>query len=81
MAAQLLSLLPFTFGLATTSIIARLAPQYLTQVDYTGGLIAIAPPQFFLPLLLLAMISGLSTGTTSLRCIGTGLRSPSIRYP
>jgi purine-cytosine permease-like protein len=75
-AAQLLSLLPFTFGLATTSIIARLAPQYLTQVDYTGGLIAIAPPQFFLPLLLLAMISGMSTGTTSL--YGTGLDFSSV---
>ena len=65
-AAQLLSLLPFTFGLATTSIIARLEPQYLTQVDYTGGLIAIAPRVFFLPLLLLAVLSGMSTGTTSL---------------
>ena len=75
-AAQLLSLLPFTFGLATTSIIAGLAPQYLAQVDYTGGLIAIAPPQFFLPLLLLAMISGMSTGTTSL--YGTGLDFSSV---
>jgi purine-cytosine permease-like protein len=75
-AAQLLSLLPFTFGLATTSIIARLEPQYLSQVDYTGGLIAIAPPRFFLPLLLLAMISGMSTGTTSL--YGTGLDFSSV---
>jgi purine-cytosine permease-like protein len=75
-AAQLLSLLPFIFGLATTSIIARLEPQYLTQVDYTGGLIAIAPPKFFLPLLLLAMISGMSTGTTSL--YGTGLDFSSV---
>lgn len=75
-AAQSLSLLPFTFGLATTSIIARLEPQYLAQVDYTGGLIAIAPPQFFLPLLLLAIISGMSTGTTSL--YGTGLDFSSV---
>src|SRR3984885_15136491 len=75
-AAQLLSLLPFTFGLATTSIIARLEPQYLTQVDYTGGLIAIAPPQFFVPLLFLAVISGISTGTTSL--YGTGLDFSSV---
>jgi purine-cytosine permease-like protein len=75
-AAQLLSLLPFTFGLATTSIIARLEPQYLAQVDYTGGLIAIAPPQFFVPLLFLAVISGMSTGTTSL--YGTGLDFSSV---
>ncbi len=74
--AQALSLLPFTFGLVTTSIIARAAPQYLAQVDYTGGLIAIAPPAFFLPLLLLAIISGLSTGTTSL--YGTGLDFSSV---
>jgi purine-cytosine permease-like protein len=75
-AAQALSLLPFTFGVATTSIIARLEPQYLAQVDYTGGLIAIAPPQFLLPLLLLAVISGMSTGTTSL--YGTGLDFSSV---
>lgn len=76
LAAQVLSLLPFTFGLATTSIIARLEPQYLAQVDYTGGLIAIAPPQFLLPLLLLAVLSGMSTGTTSL--YGTGLDFSSV---
>jgi purine-cytosine permease-like protein len=75
-AAQILSLVPFTFGLATTSIIARLEPQYLAQVDYTGGLIAIAPPQFFVPLLFLAVISGMSTGTTSL--YGTGLDFSSV---
>jgi purine-cytosine permease-like protein len=75
-AAQLLSLVPFTFGLMTTSIIARIAPQYLVQIDYTGGLIAIAPPAFCLPLLLLATLSGMSTGTTSL--YGTGLDFSSV---
>ena len=74
--AQALSLVPFTFGLMTTSIIARLAPHFLDQVDYTGGLIAIAPPAFFLPLLLLAVLSGMSTGTTSL--YGTGLDFSSV---
>lgn len=74
--AQLLSLVPFTFGLMTTSIIARSAPQFLAQVDYTGGLIAIAPTAFCLPLLLLAVISGMSTGTTSL--YGTGLDFSSV---
>jgi purine-cytosine permease-like protein len=74
--AQALSLVPFVFGLMTTSIIARRAPQFLDQVDYTGGLIAVAPPAFFLPLLLLAVLSGMSTGTTSL--YGTGLDFSSV---
>lgn len=74
--AQALSLVPFVFGLMTTSIIARLAPHFLDQVDYTGGLIAIAPRAFYLPLLLLAVSSGMSTGTTSL--YGTGLDFSSV---
>ncbi len=73
---QLLSLVPFVFGLVTTSIVARLAPHFLDQVDYTGGLIAIAPRAFCLPLLLLAVLSGMSTGTTSL--YGTGLDFSSV---
>ncbi len=75
-AAQLLSLLPFTFGLVTTSIIARQAPHFLDEVDYTGGLIAIAPRAFCIPLLILAVLSGMSTGTTSL--YGTGLDFSSV---
>jgi purine-cytosine permease-like protein len=74
--AQLLSLVPFLFGLVTTAIIARVAPRFLEQVDYTGGLIAVAPRAFFLPLLLLAILSGMSTGTTSL--YGTGLDFSSV---
>jgi purine-cytosine permease-like protein len=74
--AQVLSLVPFIFGLVTTSIIARVAPHFLDQVDYTGGLIAVAPRNFFLPLLLLAVLSGMSTGTTSL--YGTGLDFSSV---
>jgi purine-cytosine permease-like protein len=74
--AQLLSLLPFSFGVMTTSVIARLAPHHLEQVDYTGGLIAVAPTAFFVPLLLLAVLSGMSTGTTSL--YGTGLDFSSV---
>ena len=74
--AQALSLVPFVFGLVTTSVIARLAPHFLDQVDYTGGLIAVAPPAFFIPLLLLAVLSGMSTGTTSL--YGTGLDFSSV---
>jgi purine-cytosine permease-like protein len=74
--AQLLSLVPFVFGLVTTSIIARLAPRFLEQADYTGGLLAVAPPAFVLPLLGLAVLSGMSTGTTSL--YGTGLDFSSV---
>ena len=43
--AQTLSLVPFIFGLVTTSIIARLAPHHLDQVDYTGGLVFQQPDQ------------------------------------
>lgn len=74
--AQLLSLIPFGFGLMTTTLIARSAPQYLEQVDYTGGLLAVAPAGFFGPLLVLAVLSGMSTGTTSL--YGTGLDFSSV---
>lgn len=74
--AQLLSLIPFVFGLVTTSIIAVRAPHFLDQVDYSGGLIAIAPRGFFVPLMLLAVLSGMSTGTTSL--YGTGLDFSSV---
>ncbi len=74
--AQLLTLLPFVFGLATTVIIARRAPAFLAQADYTGGLIAVAPAGFSVPLLLLATLSGMSTGTTSL--YGTGLDFSSV---
>ena len=74
--AQLLTLLPFFFGLATTCIIARRAPDFLLQADYTGGLISIAPAGFSVPLLALATLSGMSTGTTSL--YGTGLDFSSV---
>jgi purine-cytosine permease-like protein len=75
-AAQALSLVPFTFGLVTSSIIAREAPLYLQRINFTGGLLAIAPSWFFVPLFLLALLSGMSTGTTSL--YGTGLDFSSV---
>jgi purine-cytosine permease-like protein len=74
--AQLLTLLPFLFGLMTASIIAVRAPQYLAAADYTGGLINVAPAWFCAPLLTLAIVSGMSTGTTSL--YGTGLDFSSV---
>jgi purine-cytosine permease-like protein len=74
--AQILTLLPFAFGIMTASIIATHAPHYLEQTNYTGGLLAIAPGWFFAPLFLLAILSGMSTGTTSL--YGTGLDFSSV---
>jgi purine-cytosine permease-like protein len=75
-AAQLLTLLPFLFGLITASIIARRAPDYLVSADYAGGLITVSPGWFCAPLLGLAILSGMSTGVTSL--YGTGLDFSSV---
>jgi purine-cytosine permease-like protein len=74
--AQWLTILPFTFGLITATIIADRAPSYLAAADYTGGLISVAPSWFCAPLLALAIVSGMSTGTTSL--YGTGLDFSSV---
>lgn len=75
-AGQLLTLIPFFFGLMTTSIIAIQAPDYLANANFTGGLLAITHGWFFTPLLLLALVGGMSTGTTSL--YGTGLDFSSV---
>jgi purine-cytosine permease-like protein len=74
--AQLLTFLPFLFGLVTASIVAERAPDYLARADYTGGLLIVAPHLFLGPLLALAVLSGMSTGTTSL--YGTGLDFSSV---
>ncbi|MFF3378905.1 purine-cytosine permease family protein [Streptomyces sp. NPDC002680] len=76
--SQLATLLPFLFGLATASIIATKAPDYVDPAapDFVGGLLAISPGWFFLPVCLLALIGGMSTGTTSL--YGTGLDFSSV---
>ncbi|WP_344604627.1 purine-cytosine permease family protein, partial [Streptomyces glaucus] len=76
--SQLATLLPFGFGLATASIVARRAPDYVDPAapDFVGGLLAVSPGWFFLPVCLLALIGGMSTGTTSL--YGTGLDFSSV---
>ncbi|WP_405765099.1 cytosine permease [Streptomyces sp. NBC_00080] len=76
--SQIATLLPFVFGLATASIIASKAPDYVDPAapDFVGGLLAISPSWFFLPVCLLALIGGMSTGTTSL--YGTGLDFSSV---
>ncbi len=74
--AQLLTLGPFMFGAMTASIIAEQFPDYLQKGDYAGGLLAISPPWLFGPLSILAILSGMSAGTTSL--YGTGLDFSSV---
>nr|WP_083467187.1 cytosine permease [Kibdelosporangium sp. MJ126-NF4]CEL21779.1 Cytosine/purine/uracil/thiamine/allantoin permease family protein [Kibdelosporangium sp. MJ126-NF4] len=76
--SQVATLVPFLFGLATASIIAAKAPAYVDPgaPDFVGGLLAIAPEWFFLPVCLLALIGGMSTGTTAL--YGTGLDFSSV---
>ncbi|MEV0574962.1 cytosine permease [Streptomyces sp. NBC_01463] len=76
--AQTATLLPFVFGLATASIIATKAAKYVDPAapNYVGGLLAISPGWYFLPLCLIALIGGLSTGTTAL--YGTGLDVSSV---
>jgi len=74
--SQIASLLPFTFGLVTTAIVAEKAPEAFENFDYVGGLLATTPGWFLVPILLLAIIGGMSTGSTSL--YGTGLDFSSV---
>jgi purine-cytosine permease-like protein len=74
--SQLMTLFPLGFGLCAASIIASQLPEYIAKGDFMGGLLALTPASFFAPLMLLALVSGLSTGTTSL--YGTGLDFSSV---
>ncbi|WP_377268961.1 purine-cytosine permease family protein [Peterkaempfera sp. SMS 1(5)a] len=76
--AQIATLLPFLFGLGTASIIAEKAAKYVDPAapNYVGGLLAVSPGWYFLPVCLIALIGGMSTGTTSL--YGTGLDFSSV---
>jgi purine-cytosine permease-like protein len=76
--AQAATILPFFFGLATASIIATRAADYLDPAapNYVGGLLAISPTWYFVPVCLIALIGGMSTGTTSM--YGTGLDFSSV---
>ncbi|MGW6787547.1 purine-cytosine permease family protein [Streptomyces chartreusis] len=76
--SQIATLLPFVFGLGTASIIATKVPEYVDPAapDFVGGLLAISPGWYFLPVCLLALIGGMATGTTAL--YGTGLDFSSV---
>ena len=67
--AQLASLLPFLFGVATATLVAD-------PNDYTAGLVKASPLWYAVPLLLVAFLGGMSTGVTSL--YGTGLDFSSV---
>lgn len=74
--SQLATIIPFTFGLATAAIIAEKAPEAAKTANYAGGLVQVTPGWFLLPVCVIAVIGGLSTGTTSL--YGTGLDFSSV---
>lgn len=74
--AQLATLVPFLFGLTTATIVATAEPDLFASGNYAGGLLAVSPGWFMLPVCLIAVIGGLSTGTTSL--YGTGLDFSSV---
>ncbi|WP_299562600.1 cytosine permease [uncultured Mycolicibacterium sp.] len=75
-AAQLATLVPFLFGLVTATVIATAAPDFIADGDYVGGLLAVSPGWYFVPVCLIALIGGMSTGTTAL--YGTGLDFSSV---
>ena len=75
-AAQLATLVPFAFGLTTATIVADAEPDLFLAGNYAGGLLAVSPGWFMLPVCLIAVIGGLSTGTTAL--YGTGLDFSSV---
>lgn len=74
--SQVATLIPFVFGLSTASIIVARAPEAAASANYAGGLVEITPGWFLLPVCVIAVIGGLSTGTTSL--YGTGLDFSSV---
>jgi purine-cytosine permease-like protein len=74
--AQIATIVPFLFGLATATIVAVAAGDYFAAGNYAGGLLAVSPGWYFLPVCLIALIGGMSTGTTAL--YGTGLDFSSV---
>ncbi len=69
LAAQLMTLIPFLFGVATTTLVAG-------EADYVVELIDLSPVWYAVLLIVVAFLGGLSTGITSL--YGTGLDFASV---
>lgn len=74
--AQLATAVPFLFGLVTATVVATNAPEFFDEGNYIGGLLAVSPAWYFVPVCLIALIGGMSTGTTAL--YGTGLDFSSV---
>jgi len=72
--SQLATFIPFVFGLATASIIASNASED-GQALYSVGLVEVTPEWFLVPVAGIALIGGLSTGTTSLYVTGLDFSS------
>jgi purine-cytosine permease-like protein len=68
-AAQLMTLVPFLFGVVTATLVAG-------EADYVVELINVSPLWYALLLMVVAFLGGLSTGITSL--YGTGLDFSSV---
>jgi len=56
--AQIATLVPFGFGLVTATVVATEAPKFIAGSDYVGGLLAVSPDWYFVPVCLIAMIIG-----------------------
>lgn len=69
LAAQLATLVPFLFGVATATIVAG-------KADYVFALVQVSPLWYAVLLIVVAFFGGLSTGVTSL--YGTGLDFSSV---
>lgn len=74
--AQLACLGAFLFGHVTASVTAVSNPELIMSGDYVGGLVASTPVWFFIPLALISVAGGVTTGTSLL--YGTGLDFSSI---
>lgn len=74
--AQLACLGAFVFGHVTASVIAVDNPAMIMSGDYVGGLVGSTPAWFFIPLALISVAGGITTGTSLL--YGTGLDFSSI---
>lgn len=69
LAAQLATLVPFLFGVATATIVSG-------EEDYVFALVQVSPVWYTLLLVVIAFLGGMSTGVTSL--YGTGLDFSSV---
>lgn len=74
--SQTACLLAFYFGLITAAAIEAVKPGEVAAGGYAGGLLQTAPTWFFIPLAIIGVIGGASTGASLL--YGTGLDFSSI---